>query len=91
MYTSFFATRFARRSWDGTKNLAAHSEASDFVLRQPTEATEDENAIISDGIKAIFQKLKLSSNINVMKIAKQSPTYEATFTKNLPFRAWEVC
>lgn len=34
---------------------------------------------------------QVKRNINMFKIAKADPTYEATFTKDLPFRAWEVC
>lgn len=40
--------------------MAGYSDtASEYVLRQPTGATEEENAIISYGIKEIFQKLKV--------------------------------
>ena len=79
-------------SWDGEKNLASHSDqASDFILRQPTESTDEENAIISQGIKSIFQRMKTNANINMMKIGSNAPNYVGTFTRKIPAQAWEVC
>ncbi|GMI02908.1 hypothetical protein TrLO_g14095 [Triparma laevis f. longispina] len=78
-------------AWNGEQNLSAAKNDSDFVLREITDATDEENSIISQGIKHIFQKIKIRNEIGIFRIDDISYKFEGTFTHKINHPAWEVC
>ncbi|GMH62600.1 hypothetical protein TrST_g11269 [Triparma strigata] len=77
-------------AWNGELNQKNVIE-SDFVLREVTEATDEENSIISQGIKNIFDKIRVRNEINILRFDVTNPKAEGTFTRRINFPAWEVC